>query len=125
MTTITTTAPAVDNFHRSNSAASVPKASEAERRKDSQLLGRLTGLFFLITYATSIPPVLTLYVPALSDPAFVLGGPFNEGVRWGVVLELLLIVANIASAGCTRPRISLPRGVTIAGRSRRPTAATR
>jgi hypothetical protein len=98
MTTITTTAPAVDTFHRANGAASVQKASDAERRKDTQLLGRLTGLFFLITYATSIPPVLTLYVPALSDPAFVLGGPFNEGVTWGVVLELLLIVANIASA---------------------------
>lgn len=98
MTTITTTAPAVDNFHRAKGAASVPKASDAGRRKDLQLLGRLTGLFFLITYATSIPPVLTLYVPALSDPAFILGGPFNEGVTWGVVLELLLIVANIASA---------------------------
>jgi hypothetical protein len=98
MTTITTTAPAVEKLHRANSAASVQKASDADRRKDSQLLGRLTGLFFLITYATSIPPVLTLYVPALSDPAFVLGGPLNEGVTWGVVLELLLIVANIASA---------------------------
>lgn len=98
MTTITTTAPAVNNFHRANSATSVQKASDAERRKDSQLLGRLTGLFFLITYATSIPPVLMLYVPALSDPAFVLGGPFNEGVTWGVVLELLLLAANIASA---------------------------
>ncbi|HWA18387.1 MAG TPA: DUF4386 domain-containing protein [Devosia sp.] len=98
MTTITTTAPAVDPFHRTNGAASVRKASDAERPMDSQLLGRLTGLFFLITYATSIPPVLTLYVPALSNPAFVLGGPFNEGVTWGVVLELLLIVANIASA---------------------------
>jgi len=67
-------------------------------QKDTQLLARLTGLFFLITYATSIPPVLTLYVPALSDPAFVLGGPFNAGVTWGAILELLLIAANIASA---------------------------
>jgi hypothetical protein len=67
-------------------------------QKDIQLLGRLTGLFFLITYATSIPPVASLYVPALSDPAFVLGGPFNAGVTWGAILELLLIAANIASA---------------------------
>lgn len=99
MTTITTTALAVDNFHRNATTSDRrPTVGAAERHKDSQLLGRLTGLFFLITYATSIPPVLTLYVPALSDPAFVLGGPFNAGVTWGVVLELLLIAANIASA---------------------------
>lgn len=98
MTTITTTAPAVDPFHRAAGAAPMPKASDAGRRNDSRRLGRLTGLFFLITYATSIPPVLTLYVPALGDPAFVLGGSFNESVTWGVVLELLLILANIASA---------------------------
>lgn len=77
MTTITTTAPAVDNSHRTAGTAPAPKTSAAERHTDNQLLGRLTSLFFLITYATSIPPVLTLYVPALSDPAFVIGGPSN------------------------------------------------
>jgi hypothetical protein len=100
MTTITTTAPAVETMtsRRPNATPAETTARSSERHKDSQLLGRLTGLFFLITYATSIPPVLTLYVPALNDPAFVLGGPFIESVTWGAVLELLLIVANIASA---------------------------
>ena len=57
-----------------------PKAvSSRSAAKDTQRLGRLTGLFFLLIYATAIPPVLTLYVPALSDPAFVLGGPFDAG----------------------------------------------
>lgn len=94
MTTITTPAPAVETF-----TANVPKAvSGRSAAKDTQLLGRLTGLFFLLTYATSIPPVLTLYVPALSDPAFVLGGPFDAGVSWGAILELLLILTNIATA---------------------------
>ncbi len=99
MTTIATSAPAVANF-RQNATSSDRQSTDrsAESHKDSQLLGRLTGLFFLITYATSIPPVLTLYVPALNDPAFILGGPFNDGVTWGVILELLLIAANIASA---------------------------
>ena len=83
MTTITTTAPAVDNFHRNATTSDRrPTDGAAERHKDFQLLGRLTGLFFLITYATSIPPVLTLYVPALSDPAFILGGPFIDSVTW-------------------------------------------
>jgi hypothetical protein len=103
MTTITTSAQAVAsssdtaNIRSATSAGNV-SAVERERQKDAQLLGRLTGLFFLLTYATSIPPVLTLYVPALSDPAFVLGGVFDAGVTWGAILELLLIVTNIATA---------------------------
>lgn len=63
-----------------------------------QRLARLTGLLFLITYATSIPPVLSFYVPALSDPAYVLGGGADLGLSWGALLELLLIVANIGTA---------------------------
>lgn len=63
-----------------------------------QRLARLTGVMFLITYATSIPPVLTLYVPALSDPAIILGGSFDRTVSWGALLELLLILSNIATA---------------------------
>jgi hypothetical protein len=63
-----------------------------------QRLARLTGLLFIITYVTSIPAALALYVPALSDPAFILGGGFDRGVSWGAFLELLLILANIGSA---------------------------
>jgi hypothetical protein len=63
-----------------------------------QLLARLTGLLFLITYATSIPPFVLFYAPAHSDPAFILGGGFDAGVSWGAFLELLLIAANIGSA---------------------------
>lgn len=80
------------------SGSSSHPATSHDAARDTQLLGRLTGLFFLLTYATSIPPVVALYVPALIDPAFVLGGPFDTGVSWGVVLELLLIAANIATA---------------------------
>lgn len=99
MTTITTTAPAVDTFFRIAPAADQREIGRsAERHRDSQLLGRLTGLFFLLTYATSIPPVLTLYVPALSDPAFVLGGAPDMGLTWGAILEMMLIIANIATA---------------------------
>ena len=72
-------------------------------QNDTQLLARLTGLFFLLTYATSIPPVLTLYVPALSDPTFVLGGARDMGLTWGAILEMLLILFNIASAVAIYP----------------------
>jgi hypothetical protein len=94
MTTITTAAPAVAPFSHSTRTT----IAASDKTKDTQLLGRLTGLFFLVTYATSIPPVLSLYVPALNDPAFVLGGAHDMGVTWGALLELLLIAANIASA---------------------------
>jgi hypothetical protein len=97
-------APAVENFSP-NATPSGHRivGRSAERHKDSQLLGHLTGLFFLLTYATSIPPVLSLYVPALSDPAFVLGGAPDLGLSWGAILEIFLIVFNIASAVAVYP----------------------
>lgn len=66
--------------------------------KEAQFLGRMTGLMFIVTFATSIPAALTLYVPALTDPAFILGGDFDMSVSWGAVLEILLIIANVATA---------------------------
>lgn len=66
--------------------------------RDAQLLGRLTGLMFIVTFATAIPPVVTFYVPTLSDPAFVLGGGFDKDVSWGALLELVLILSNVATA---------------------------
>ena len=80
-----------------------PKTSElttadGDARHDAQLLGRFTGLMFIVTFATAIPPVVTFYVPALSDPAFVLGGGFDKYVSWGALLELLLILSNVATA---------------------------
>jgi hypothetical protein len=66
--------------------------------RDSQFLGRLTGLMFIVTFATSIPPVLTFYVPALTDPAFVLGGGFDMNLSWGALFELMLIISNVATA---------------------------
>ena len=73
-------------------------AVETHKHKDFQRLARLTGLMFLITYATSIPPVFAFYVPALKDPAFILGGGFDMSVSWGAILELLLILSNLATA---------------------------
>ena len=74
------------------------KIIQRDAQKHSQLLARMTGLLFLVTFATSIPPVVSFYVPALSDPAFVLGGGFDRSVSIGAFLELLLIAANIGTA---------------------------
>ena len=64
-----------------------------------QKIARVTGVLFLITYITSIPPVLFLYGPLLDDPRYILGGgAADNGLSLGALLELILIVANIGSA---------------------------
>ena len=63
-----------------------------------QRRARIFGVLFLITYVTSIP-ALWLYEPLLRHPvAYVAGGGSNSRVLVGVLLELLLIVANIGTA---------------------------
>src|ERR1041384_8288866 len=60
-------------------------------------IAMVTGVLFVITYITSIPPVLFLYVPVLNDPRYIVGAGADNGVLWGAFLELLLIVANIGT----------------------------
>ncbi len=64
-----------------------------------QRAARITGVLFLVTFATSIP-ALYLFQPVLDDPAgYVAGaGGDNNAIFFGAFLELLLIVANVASA---------------------------
>ncbi len=64
-----------------------------------QKIARVTGVLFLITYVTSIPPVLFLYGPLLDDPRYILGGgAADNGLSLGALLELILIIANIGTA---------------------------
>jgi hypothetical protein len=64
-----------------------------------QKVARVTGVLFVITFITSIPPVLFLYGPLLDDPRYILGGGADDdGASLGALLELLLIVANIGTA---------------------------
>lgn len=59
---------------------------------------RVTGVLFLITYATSIP-ALWLFQPLLDDPAgYVAGAGADNRVLLGAFLELILIIANIGTA---------------------------
>jgi hypothetical protein len=53
---------------------------------------------YLITFATSIP-ALYLFQPVLDDPAgYVAGTGSDNRILLGVLLELLLIISNIATA---------------------------
>ncbi len=55
-------------------------------------------MLFVITFITSIPAALVLYVPVLTDPNYIAGAGTDNGVFLGATLELLLIIANIGTA---------------------------
>ena len=68
-------------------------------KMNPQKIARVTGVLFLITFITSIPAALVLYVPVLSNPDYIVGaGGADNGVFLGASLELLLITANIGTA---------------------------
>jgi hypothetical protein len=56
-----------------------------------------TGIFFIITYITSIPALL-LFNSVLDDANYIVGAGNDNRLLVGVVLELILIIANIATA---------------------------
>ena len=63
-----------------------------------QQRARVFGVLYLITFVTSIPALL-LYQPVLDDPVgYIAGGGQNNQILFGVLLELLLIIANIGTA---------------------------
>src|SRR5215212_5917338 len=64
-----------------------------------QQIARVTGILFLITFATSIPPFVYHYVPVVDDPRYIVGGGGADNrVLTGAFLELILIIANIGTA---------------------------
>jgi hypothetical protein len=63
-----------------------------------QKRARVFGVLFLITFVTSIP-ALWAYQPVLDDPvSYIAGAGHDNRILFGVLLELLLIVANIGTA---------------------------
>jgi hypothetical protein len=63
-----------------------------------QMIARVTGVLFLITYITSIPAFFVFYAPVLDDPRYIVGPGSDTSVRLGAFLELILIIANIGTA---------------------------
>ena len=59
--------------------------------------GRIAGLWFLATFVFSIPAVL-LYDPILNHDDFILGGGLSARISMGALFEILLVIANIATA---------------------------
>jgi hypothetical protein len=66
--------------------------------EDDQRNARIFGVLFIITFLMSIP-ALALYQPVLDDPAgYIAGSGKDSQIYLGVLLELLLIIANIGTA---------------------------
>jgi hypothetical protein len=63
----------------------------------SRRTARIAGLWFIGTFVFSIPAVL-LYDPVLNDTDFILGSGFARRISLGALLEVLLAIANIATA---------------------------
>jgi hypothetical protein len=63
-----------------------------------QKRARVFGVLYLITFITSIA-ALALYQPVLDDPVgYIAGAGHDNRIFFGVLLELLLIIANIGTA---------------------------
>jgi hypothetical protein len=58
----------------------------------------VTGVLFIITIISAIPPFVFHYVPVVDDPRYIVGGGADNRVLTGAFLELILIIANIGTA---------------------------
>lgn len=63
----------------------------------SRRTARIAGIWFALTFACSIPALL-LYGPVLDDPGYVLGAGADARVSLGALLEIFLVIANVATA---------------------------
>jgi hypothetical protein len=68
-------------------------------------IATVTGWLFLVTFITSIPAQLYLYVTLLTDPTYVVGAGTDPRVSLGALLEVILVVANIGTAVVLYPLI--------------------
>jgi len=58
----------------------------------------LAGVFFVITYLTSIAAKFYFYAPLSAQDNYVLGAGPDDLLRWGALNEVVLVAANIATA---------------------------
>ena len=57
----------------------------------------VAGLLFVITFITSIPAAFVLYPPLLNDPTYIISAGADMGVKFGALLEVILVVANVGT----------------------------
>jgi hypothetical protein len=62
-----------------------------------QRTARIAGIWFAITFLASIPALL-LYEPLLKHHNYILGAGADKRIALGAALEIILAIANIATA---------------------------
>jgi hypothetical protein len=70
-----------------------------------QTIGRVFGWFFLATILTSVPAYFVGYAKMLDNPGLITGNGADPstGIATGAMLEVLVIVANVATAVVAYP----------------------
>jgi hypothetical protein len=63
----------------------------------------ITGVLFIVTFVTSIPPAFALYTPVLNDSHYILGAGADPRVLAGAFLEVLLVISGIGTAVAIYP----------------------
>lgn len=78
---------------------------DGRHRYRPQAIGRVFGWFFLATFLTSIPAYFIGYAKILDNPRLITGAGADPGtgVATGAMLEVFLIVANVATAVIAYP----------------------
>lgn len=82
--------------------ATAESTADTTGRRETQMdptrrTALLTGVFFILTFVTSIP-ALALYGPVLDDAGYVLGSGSDTRITVGALLEIALAVSNIGTA---------------------------
>jgi hypothetical protein len=80
-----------------------------------QTIARVTGVLFVITFATSIPPFFIFYAPVLNDPRYIVGAGADNSVALGALLEMIVIIANIGTAVVLYPILKRQNEILILG----------
>jgi hypothetical protein len=63
----------------------------------------ITGVAFIVTFVASIPAAFYFYSPVLDNADYILGAGADARIGWGAVLEVILVVANVATAVALYP----------------------
>src|SRR3954447_25235570 len=86
-------------------ATATTTVSDGRHAYRPQTIGRVFGWFFLATFLTSIPAYFLGYAKMLHNPSLITGrgADPSTGIAIGATLEVLLIVANVATAVVAYP----------------------
>ena len=86
-------------------ATATTTVSDGRHAYRPQVIGRIFGWFFLATILTSVPAYFVGYHQMLNNPGLITGAGANpaRGIATGAMLEVFLIICNVATAVVAYP----------------------